>query len=187
MGSQLGAKNDIYTGSRCMASGILLGRMAAGLVSFGRGLENKKSWSPTYAVHFGAEGAYKASEQIEKLQTTARPQIKSFRAKIEAYKDYGSSSGFNREKASLDLEAAKSDLSSIAQIVAKTCGKRRPAEGEGEALVQMKTVKREKSAPKDVPMVLPDFITVEPPPESSSSLPLILGVLTIIAAAFLVR
>lgn len=188
MDSSLGAKKDVYTGVRCIASGILLGRMASGLASFGRGIENKKSWSPSYASHFGAEAAYKAADLLERLQTTARPQIKSLRAKLEPYKNY-ESFGFNREKASAVLAEAKTELSSIAQIVVKTCGKRRPVEGEGEALVQMKKIKREKGSrpPKNVPMELPVLVLEEPVRESSSSTwPLIVGVVAVIGAAFFV-
>lgn len=185
MGSELGAKKDIYTGVRCMASGILLGRMAAGLASFERNLGNKRNWSPLYAVHFGAESAYKAALMIERLQTTARPHLRDFTKRLEPYKNYDSSY-LNKEKASEDLVAAKSDLAAIAQLVVKTCGKRRPNEGEGDALVQMKTIKREKtSRPKNIPMQLPS--PEEVPQESSSSTwPVIVGVLAIIGATFFV-
>lgn len=189
MDDSLGAKKDVYTGVRCISSGILLGRMAAGLASAERNLQNKTSWSPMYAVHFGAEAAYKAAEQMERIQTTARTDLKKFQAKLEPYKNYDSSP-FNQEKASETLGAAKSDLAVIAQLVAKTCGKRRPAEGEGAALVEMKSVKREKAprAPKNIPMQLPVLTPVEPALESSSSVwPVLAGVLLIIGATFFVR
>lgn len=190
----LGAKKDVYTGVRCISSGILLGRMAAGLASFERNLESK-GWSPSYASHFGAESAYKAAQQIGKLQTTARLPLKSFEATLEPYKDYDGSY-LKKEKAYEAAAAAKKDLAAIAQLVAKTCGKRRPAEGEGAALVEMKNIKREKvaRAPKNIPMELPSFVSeetalipVESVHESSSVWPVLAGVLMIIGATFFVR
>jgi hypothetical protein len=181
------AKKDVYTPARCMASGILLGRMAAGLASFERNLENKKIWSPAYAVRAGAEAAYDAADQLEKLQTTVRPQLKSLLAKLEEYKNVETGFGFNKEKAAETLEAARSDLKSIAQVVVKTCGKRRPEEGEGQALLEMKRIKRATSprAPKNIPMELPVLVE-EKAEETSSALPLVMGVLAIIGATFLV-
>lgn len=181
------AKKDIYTPARCMASGILLGRMAAGLASFERGLENKKIWSPAYAIRPGAESAHDAAQQLEKLQTTVRPQLKSLLAKLEGYKNVETGFGFNKEKAAQDLAAARSELKSVAQVIVKTCGKRRPEEGEGEALLEMKRIKRASTPrpPKDIPMQLPAFVE-EKTQEASSMLPLVLGVLAIIGATFLV-
>jgi hypothetical protein len=184
----LGAKKDVYTGVRCISSGVLLGRMAAGLASFERNLGSKQSWSPGYAAHFGAESAYKAAKFIEKIQTTARPHLKIFTAKMEPYKDYNS--GYlNKEKASEDVVVAKRELAAIAQLVAKTCGKRRPAEGEGAALVEMKNVKREQAPrpPKNIPMELPVLAPEEPAQESPSVWPVLAGVLMIIGATFFVR
>lgn len=183
----LGAKNDVYTGVRCISSGILLGRMAAGIASFERNIGSKRSWSPGYAAHFGAESAYKAAKFIERLQTTARPNLRTFMASMEPYKDYGAQY-FNKEKAAEDVVIAKSELGQIAQIVAKTCGKRRPAEGEGAALVEMKNIKREQAPrpPKNIPMELPVLVP-EPAQESSSVWPVLAGVLMIIGATFFVR
>lgn len=186
MDDSLGAKKDIYTGVRCIASGTLLGRMAAGLASFERNLEAKKQWAPLYASHFGAESAYKAAQTLEKLQTTARAHLKDFQAKLEPFKNY-ESSYISKEKGYEILAGAKSDLAAAAQLVAKTCGKRRPAEGEGEALLQMKSVKRE-TAPrvKKVPMELPVLIPEEPVKESNAW-PVVVAVLMIIGATFFVR
>lgn len=178
------AKTDIYTGVRCISSGILLGRMAAGIASFERNVESKR-WSPSYAAHFGAESAYKAAQQIGKLQTTARLPLKSFEARLEPYKNYDSSY-VNKEKAHEAAAGAKSDLAAIAQLVAKTCGKRRPAEGEGAALVEMKNIKRDKAprVPKNIPMELPVLVPVE---SSTSVWPVLVGVLMIIAATYFVK
>lgn len=181
------AKKDIYTPVRCMASGILLGRMAAGLASFERGLENKNIWSPAYAVSRGADSAHDAARQLERLQTTVRPQLKSIMAKLEEYKNVATGFGFNREKAARDLEATRSDLKSVAQVIVKTCGKRRPEEGEGQALLEMKRIKRASTprVPKNIPMELP-VVVEERPQESSPVLPLVLGVIAIVGATFLV-
>jgi len=181
------AKKDVYTPARCMASGILLGRMAAGLASFERGLGNEKKWSPAYAVRPGAEAAYDAARQLEKLQTTVRPQLKIILAKLQEYKEVESGFGFNKEKAAENLSAARSELKSVAQVVVKTCGKRRPEEGEGQALLEMKRIKRASTPrpPKDVPMELPAFVE-EKTEESSPVLPMVLGVLAIVGATFLV-
>lgn len=151
---ELGKKKDIYTGGRCMASGILLGRMASGLASFEQYLTNPKRGSSSYD---GAEDAYKAAEKLQKLQTQARPHLNSLIERLEQYKD--SHSYVDKAKATEDLASAKKHLSEVAQVVVKTCGKRRPQEGEGEALLHMKTVKREpRPAPRiDEPMVLPEF------------------------------
>lgn len=181
------AKKDVYVPTRCMASGILLGRMASALASCERSLESKASWSPAYAVHHSAGSAYKAAVQIERLQTTARPQILDFRKKLEAYKDFGSAFGFNKDQAAVDITAAKADLESIAQVVAKTCGsKRRPEEGEGAALLRMKRIKRERPprAPKEL-MEIP-AVPEETPTSSSSAWPYVAGVAALIGAVFLV-
>jgi len=183
----LGAKMDVYTPRRCMASGILLGRIAAGLASFERGLENKIKWSPSYAVRTGAESAHDASEQLAKQQTTVSHQLKIIRTKMEEYKS-GSGYGFDRAKAEEALVAARAELKAVAQVVVKTCGKRRPEEGEGEALLEMKRIKRVSAPrpPKETPMELP--IVVEES-DSSSILPIVvtLGVVALIGANFLVR
>lgn len=180
-------KNDVYTPARCMASGILLGRMAAGLASFERGLENKKIWSPAYAVSRGADSVYDAAKKLEKLQTTVRPQLKNLLAKLEGYKNVETGFGFNKEKAAEDLAAARSEVKSIAQVVVKTCGKRRPEEGEGEALLEMKRIKRASTPrpPKNVPMELPVLVE-EKAQDTSSAWPLVAGVVAIVGAAFLV-
>lgn len=181
------AKNDVYTPARCMASGILLGRMAAGLASFQRGLENKEIWSPAYAVSRGAGSVHDAARQLERLQTTVRPQLKSLLAKLEEYKNVETGFGFNKEKAALDLEAARSEVKSIAQVVVKTCGKRRPEEGEGEALLQMKRIKRASTPrpPKDIPMELPVLVE-EDKVQETSAWPVVVGVLALVGATFLV-
>jgi hypothetical protein len=207
MNITLGAKKDVYTGSRCMASGILIGRMAAALTSAERNMANKKDWQIRSAIGSQVESAYKAAKKIEKLQTTARPQIKTFMAKLERYQG---GLTFRNEGVAADIAAARNDLTKIAQIVVKTCGKRRPVEGEGAALMEMKNIKREKAPPKDIPMQLPDLedlSTLAPEeqpaqaPEkailqgsysyeqesSSSAWPVLTGVLLLIGAAFLVR
>jgi hypothetical protein len=151
---ELGKKKEIYTGARCMASGILLGRMVSGLASFERHIETPKRGSSSYD---GAENAYKAAHQLQKLQTQARPHLKSLMERLEYHKE---SRGYlDKTRASEDLASAKKHLSEIAQVVVKTCGKRRPQEGEGDALLQMKTVKRApRPAPQvEEPMVLPEF------------------------------
>lgn len=185
--NSLGAKADIYSGSRCMASGVLLGRMAAGLASFER---NLKGPMPGYAIRQGADNAYRAAKDIERLQTQARPHLKSLVARLEHYKD--SHSYLDMAKTAADLEDAKKELSSIAQIVVKTCGKRRPQEGEGDALLVMKTVKRPRREPKpkaEEVMVLPEppsNVQAEvAPSKESTPWGVIAGVILVIGAAFL--
>lgn len=183
----LGAKKDIYTGSRCMTSGILLGRMAYGLASFTRALEDKTSWSPHYAVHMAAEPAYEAAKQLEKILPNVRPGVKQFMGTLEEHKDYGSTFGFNKERASKALETAKKQLAAIAQVAVKDCGKRRPAEGEGEALLRNKKIKTPRAfkAP-EIPMELPAFVPDAPVAESSGApWGILAGVVMVIGATFL--
>jgi hypothetical protein len=181
---ELGAKKDIYTGARCMTSGILVGRMAAGLASFERNLKNRM---PGFGIRLGAENAYRAAQQIEKLQTQARPHLKNLIEKLEPYKE--SHSYLDMTKTTADLQDAKKSLSSIAQIVTKTCGKRRPQEGEGDALLVMKTVKRPPREPKpkaEEVMVVPEIPELEvSPSKESTPWGVIAGVLLVIGAAFL--
>lgn len=182
---ELGAKKEVYTGPRCMATGILLGRMAAGLASFER---NLKTPMPGFAIREGADNAYRAAQKLEKIQTQARPHLKTLVEKLEHYKE--SHSYLDLEKTAADLEDAKKELSSVAQIVVKTCGKRRPQDGEGDALLRMKTVKRERPAQKprvEEVMVLPEVPREEPArsTQETSPWPIIAGVAMIIGAAFL--
>lgn len=209
MNITLGAKKDVYTGSRCMASGILIGRMAAALTSIEHNAANKEDWALRYAIHSQAQSAYKAAKKIEKLQTTARPQIKTLLAKLEKYQNELSYLG--GPQVAMDMASARTDLTAIAQIVVKTCGKRRPMEGEGAALMEMKNIKREKAPPrpKNIPMQLPDLEDLPPlvpegepvqvpektilqgsdfhMQESSSAWPVLAGVVLLIGAAFFVR
>jgi hypothetical protein len=186
--NSLGAKADIYSGSRCMASGVLLGRMAAGLASFERNLKNPM---PGYAVRQGADNAYRAAKEIERLQTQARPHLKILIERLEHYKD--SHFYLDMAKTAADLQSAKKELSSIAQIVVKTCGKRRPQEGEGDAVIVMKTVKRPQAAstPKvEEVMVLPEIppdvqVEVATPEKETTPWGVIAGVALVIGAAFL--
>jgi len=203
MNIALGVKKDIYTGSRCMASGILIGRMAAALTSIERNAADKDSWGLRYAIYSQAQSAYKAAKKIEKIQTTARPQIKSLLAKLEKYQ--GDSEHYGKEDVAADVVGARNDLTAISQIVVKTCGKRRPLEGEGAALMEMKNIKREKAPPrpKEIPMELPrleDFPPLAPEAQpvqaqetlqgsysQESAWPIFAGVLLLIGAAFFVR
>lgn len=186
MKMELGVKKEIYTGPRCMATGILLGRMAAGLTSFER---NLKKPMPGYSVREGAESAYRAAQKLEKLQTQARPHLKTLVEKLERYKD--SHSYLDLEKTSADLADAKKEMSQVAQIVVKTCGKRRPQEGEGDALVVMKSVKRPRPEPKprvEEVMVVPEVpsdVQVEVSPKETTPWGVIAGVVLVIGAAFL--
>ena len=113
--------------------------------------------------------------------------MNALKEKLQAYKDYGSAFSFNKEKAAEDITAAQAELKSLAQVVVKTCGKRRPEPGEGEALLEMKRIKRASTPrpPKNVPMEVPVLVE-EKAGETSSSLPLVMGVLAIIGATFLV-
>lgn len=156
MDISLGAQKDIYTGSRCMGAGILLGRITAGLSRFGLALEDKTERSVGYSVSRATGPAYDAAKQLEKLLPKARPHVKSLMATLEGYKDYGTFFGFGKQQAAKALAEAEKHLSAVAQMALKDCGKRRPGEGEGEALLQMKRVKREK-APARTPelMTLP--------------------------------
>lgn len=184
--NSLGAKKDVYDGTRCMASGVLLGRMAAGLASFER---NLKTPMPGFGIRIGAENAYRAAKEIERLQTQARPHLKELLARLEHYKD--SHSYLDMARTADDLAAAKKHVSEIAQVVVKTCGKRRPQGGEGEALLRLKTVKRPRAAPKDdsvmeLPELSPDAQPqLEGPKKESTPWGVIAGVALIIGAAFL--
>lgn len=187
--NSLGAKKDIYTSSRCMSSGILLGRMAAGVAGFRRALENKEKWSPAYGVGRAAHPAAGAARDIERFLPTARSEARSFADLLEPYYRDISRFGFNYEGAVKDVATAEGHLSKIAQIAVKNCGKRRPEEGEGDALLRMKHVKR-ASRPKPArvqEMVLPVIEEPEKREESGTPWGLIASVALIIGAAFLVR
>lgn len=186
--NELGAKKDVYTAARCMSSGVLLGRMAAGLASFKRALENPHAWSPAYAVGLAVRPAYEAADALDRFLPTVRPETKAFMENLASYKD-SSSFGFNKEDAAKKLAAAEGHLDKIAQIAVNKCGKRRPEEGEGKALLVMKHVKRaprpKSAAPEQ--MVLPVIVEPEKPAEAGTPWGLIAGVALIIGTAFLMR
>lgn len=193
---ELGAKKDIYTSSRCMSSGILLGRMSTGLALYKRALEDKSTWTPRYGVSSAAGTAHSAGRGLERLLPAARPHLKSFMEIMERYKDHDVY-GFDKERAEKSLQEAHKHLAEIAQAAVKSCGKRRPEAGEGEALLRMKRVKRApvvKSTPE--PMRLPEESTrplevalpvVMEPVREESGTPwgVIAGVALVIGAAFL--
>jgi hypothetical protein len=153
---ELGAKKDIYTGARCMGVGILLGRVTAGLSRFSRALTDETEKSPAYTISGAIRPAYDAAKQLQDLLPKARPQVKSLLATLEGYKESGY--GFNKAAASNSLVEAEKQLSTVAQMALKDCGKRRPEEGEGEALLRMKRVKREKAPARTQELMkLPDL------------------------------
>jgi len=187
MDVSLGAKRDIYTGDRCLTGGILLGRISSGLTRFGRALEDTTSWSPIYGVSKAARPAYDAAIMLEKIFPKARPEVKTLQSKVQRYKEY--SSGFDyldREKAAQDLAEAKKLVATISQIAVKDCGRRRPEEGEGAALLQMKRIKRVPRPPKpaqeimDVPAQVP-----EPKEGPGMTMGIIAGVLGLIGVTIL--
>jgi len=182
---ELGRKSDIYTGGRCLAGGMLLGRAASGLNRWERALENNGG---AYGVYRGARPVGEAARDLEKLFPKGRLQIKALMAILEPHSKFDTSFGFDSEKASQGLIQAKKLLADVAQLAVKDCGRRRPEEGEGEALLSMKRIKRAPRAPRPAVEVMDvPAVSMEVPEKAGTGLVtgLVAGVLGLIGITFL--
>ncbi len=185
---ELGRKDDIYTGTRCLAGGIVMGRIRSELTRFDRALEDQSEfdWSPAYKVSRAARPAHDAAVKLERLFPKARAEVKALVAALEPHKDYSTSYGFNRLKAAEGVAEAKRILANVAQIVAKDCGRRRPEEGEGAALVEMRRIKRDRPPKVAVEIMDVPALPIETPATRGTAIGVLAGVLCLIGLTFVV-
>jgi len=177
------AKKDIYTSSRCMTSGILLGRLAGGLAAFEKALENKEAWSPAYAVGRALSPALPAAKGLERLLPGDRPKTKSLTEIIGQWANQDSY-GFNREKASLAVKEIRDRLGSVARVAIEACGKRRPSPDDADALLRMKRAKKRMVVEKIRETQAPPLNLVLEPVSEGAPWGIIAGVLLVIGATF---
>lgn len=154
------AKKDVYTSPRCMASGILIGRLAAGLSAFERALEGGTSWSPGYAVGRALRPARSASKQLERALPASRPHTKKLTEILGRWSDVNSF-GFDREKAAVAAKEIRERLEKVALVAVEACGKRRPVPEEADALLKLKSAPRRPAPEKVVESQAPPQELVE--------------------------
>lgn len=154
------AKKEVYTSPRCMASGILIGRLASGLSAFERALEGGTSWSPGYAVGRALRPAFNASKQLKRVLPASRPQAKKLMEILGQWADINSF-GFNREKAAVAAKEIRGRLEKLALVAVEACGKRRPIPEEADALLSLRSAPRHRAPAKVVETQAPPQEMVE--------------------------
>lgn len=186
-------KKNIYTNSRCLSTGVLLGRLSRGVGAFERAIGDKTSWSPAYAAGRALSPALSAAKHLERLLPAGRVGTKSLIDILEPWAN-PDSYGFNREKASSSVQEIHDRLGKVTLSAIEACGKRRPVRAEADALLRLKSAPRRPAPVKIIKetQAPPQWTSVEhpepEPAETSSETPwaIIAGVLVIIGATFFV-
>lgn len=131
---------------RCMASGILLGRVACGVAALHRAVAEPDPWSAAFTVSTTARPMMSALRGLETSLRKYSPKIRTFAQMLEPLTE-ASGSSFNRDKVSAVTQQLMAGLNDLGKMALEACGKRRPGDDDGDKLLRT----RRKATRKDSP------------------------------------
>lgn len=129
----------------CMASGVLVGRLACGVAALSRAIAEPDPWTAAFTVSTTARPMLNAFRMLESSLRVRSPKLRALAQLVEPLKD-ASGSSLDRSQLEDVHQRLFAGLVDLGKITLEACGKRRPDDEDGNALLRTRKAPRKEGS-----------------------------------------